>query len=583
MRSSRFTRFSLLCGLALASLLLVLWIILPRLAATPVEPAGAPGSITLPWHFSGDPAVRTIRIQTRLAAPWFLHQWRIVPDDELLELRVNDRQVSLDSIPRERLQDWRQGFSIDLSPWLKTGENSFEMKVRNNGGNGGLNLRVIPGATALLFLAVPFLLFLAALNIALPLTAGQRCILFLALIVLLMYWSVTPWETRAYDVGLPDGHFGYVSWLADTLAIPAPNAGWTFFHPPLYYILGALALRTADLLGAARAETLQLLSLGFWLVFLSASAASLRICLRGKEVQLLIATAAIALWPSGIIHGIRISNDLPAYACAALAAYFMLCWWKSRRRSALVGMSLCCVLAVLFKTSVIAIIAAGGTMLGWRVLFPGREGRRVALGRCLFFASACLAGLAVSLANNIFYYLRGQLSGWMVGNTSGLNPGLRVPADIKAFIPLDIPTFLTTPWTGAWNDTEGRLNFWNYLLRNSLSGEFNFDGPVQRVIALGWGVMLLLLCVLTLWQLARMPKSGTTAYRQRPLLLLAFFWLASLIALRIQAPFSCSNDFRYIVPILLPAIVFGTASGRTGRVILVLISLSSACFFASLQ
>ena len=583
MPSSRFTRFLLLCGLALATMLLALWATQPRLTAAPVDATGVQGSITLPWRFSGEPANRTIRVQTRLHAPWLLGHWRIVPDDELLELRVNGQQVNLGNIPPERLRDWNQGFGIDLSPWLKTGENSFEMRIRNDGGNGGLNLKSSPGTIALLILALPFVIFLTALNTLLPLTAGQRCILFLTLVVLLIYWGVTPWETRAYDVGLPDGHFGYVSRVADTLAIPAPNAGWTFFHPPLYYVLGAIALRAADVLGAARAETLQLLSLGFWLIFLSASAASLRLCLRGKEMQLLIATAAIALWPSGVIHSIRISNDLPAYACAALAAYFMLRWWKSRRRRALIGMTLCCVLSVLFKTSAVAIIAAGGALLGWRVLFPGREGRHVALGRSAFFALACVAGLALSLANNILYYLRGQLSGWMVGNTDGLDARLHVPADIKAFIPLDIPTFLTTPWTSAWDDAAGRLNFWNYLLRNSLSGEFSFNGQAQRIIALGWGAMLLLLCALTLWQLAHTLRTGSMAYRQRPLLLLAFFWLASLISLRIQAPFSCSNDFRYIVPILLPAVVFCVASGRVARVMLVLIGLSSAYFFASLQ
>jgi len=321
-----------------------------------------------------------------------------------------------------------------------------------------------------------------------------------------------------------------------------------------------------------------------WMVFLSASAAALRVCLRGKEYTLLVATTALVLWPSGIIHSIRIGNDTPTYAACALASLCMVRWWKTRRRAALVGLTCWTALALLCKTSAVAMVAAGGSMLAWRILYPGREGRLCAAERTASFTLTILAALLLSQANSIYHHLKGDLAAWLVSNVGGLASGLRVPISLKSFIPLDIPTFLTTLWANPWEDASGRTNFWNYLLRDSLSGEFSFSGVSQNAIAGLWGVVVLVLCLATLHALYRAFKYGqpTTLYRMRPLLLLVGFWLSSLIALRIQAPFSCSNDFRYIVPILLPALAIAADSGKLTRGALLIISLSSSYFFTTL-
>lgn len=578
---SRHARFLLFTLAALLSFLAVMWLTHPRLQAR-LRVAGQSQEFGLPLRVAGGPLELNIVASFSQTLP-LATRWRIIPDDELLELRVNGKPVSLAGIPAEQLKDWSRGFAIDLGEQLRSGRNMIELHIRNLGGPGGLSLRPEPGALGMTLLALPGLLWLLALQSVLRVTRTQSCLLLLGLVALLAYWSVTPWDIRGHDVGLPDGHFGYASFIADQMKLPLPNAGWTFFHPPLYYLIAAIFLRAADFIGFTRPETLQFVALGFWMIFLTACCATLRIWLRGHGILLFAASAALILWPSGIIHGIRISNDVPTYACGALATLYLLRWWKGRRWPDLWKLTLFCALALLFKTSAIAMAASAGLLLALRLLRPGRRGRAFAARQVLVFGTICSLGLIASLANNIYFYLHGRIANWLVANVSGISGALRVPNDLKSYIPLDLPTFLTEPWTNPWEDAYGRLNFWNYLLRSALSGEFRFEGHTQALISYAWGGMLLLLLVRTLGKTWRTALAGgAAAWRQLPLWVSAGLWIASVAALRHQQPYSSSGDFRYILPILVPAMLLAVRSGRMACMLLLGFALSSAWFFMTL-
>lgn len=577
-------RFLLYALLACMMLAFGLWLGQPGIRATVTDAAGGASDVALPWSFSGPPDIREIHVHlnNRLGLG---NDWRIIPDDRLRSLTVNRQTVPLEGFSEQQLSDWNQGIRIDLGRWLRPGDNELVIQVENRGGPGGLNLHPEISGLRLLPFFCGLLLALLALLQLMPLSPQQHYVMVLGIVVLLAYWCVTPWQLRTHDVGLDGGHLGYATWIADRLSLPKASDGWTYYHPPLYYILAALVLRTADLLSISRPEALQIFSLVLWLVFLHAAAACLRLSLRGRECWLLIATTALVLWPSGIIHSIRIGNDVPTYAASALATLCMLRWWKTRRYGPLAGVAIWTAVALGCKTSSIALVATGLLLAGWRILFPDCRGRLRAIGQTAVLGIGTFAGLALGLASNLYHYWRGETGNWLVGNVSGLADGLRVPVSLKAFLPLDIPTFLVTPWISPWDDATGRGNFWNYLLRNSLSGEFSFDGSTQRFIAMAWGILLLTVSALALREIFRVlagRAGATTAYRLRPVLLLIFFWVASLIALRIQAPFSCSNDFRYIVPILIPAVIIGVHSGALARSLLIGIGFLSAYFYASL-
>lgn len=567
--------------LALASLLAVsavLALIWPRLEMVGTAAGQSKSLLSLPWvHHHRGPENQ---LAVRLTAHWLTpHRWQVIPDDNLRSIRINGQYVPLDKVRPGGLRDYTHGFFIDLGPWLSSGTNEILFTVDNGGGPGGLDFRPVPGLLGWSLTGAAFLPLLIGLAGLFRLRTSQTLILVLALVLLCSYWSVTPWQIRAYDVGYDGGHVGYVMWVAHNLALPNPTEGWIYYHPPLYYLLGAAIWGWAQWLGLPPPVTLQALSLALWLVFLTASAGSLRLMLPQRSGLLALATLGLALWPSGIIHAVRIANDVPLYAISGVATWHMVRWWQRRRRSDLWGMAIACALAMLTKSNGIVLVAACGLLVAGTLLH--RRGRQRALASLAIFACVTFTGLVASFAVRIYYYLQGAISNWMVSNVSSLDSQLRAPLGLKFFLPLDIPTFLTSPWMDTRDDTTGRANFWNFMLRSALSGEFHFPGTLQRVVAFAWGALLLALFGASLLAPLR-DTSGRTLYRYRPWILLAFFWVASLMAYRYTQSYACVADFRFILPVLVPAVLYWVLAGRLTRWLLFGICATSALFFLSI-
>jgi hypothetical protein len=188
----------------------------------------------------------------------------------------------------------------------------------------------------------------------------------------------------------------------------------------------------------------------------------------------------------------------------------------------------------------------------------------------------------LGLARNIYYWAHGQLAGFLIGNVGSLDSNLRVPNSLRYYLPLDVPVFLTMPWMDSRDDATGRSNYWNYLLRSSLSGEFDFVGPMHRDIAFLWGAALLCLVILLVVNLIDRTPSLAQSWRDQPFSLLGLLWLLGSLSQRLAHPFSCIADFRLVYPLLVPFVFLCVRQGKVQQALLWVISLSSAMFFVSL-
>jgi hypothetical protein len=542
---------------------------------------GAEGPVETPWRF--DAVTKDNRLDVHLPVGWFTpRRWRIVPDDLLTNVRVDGKAVPLDRVPPGGLRDFAHGFEFDLSSWLRPGDNEIEFTVTNSGGPGGLAFYPVVGwQIALVFFGtLPWLFALAS---AFRLRRAHVAILCGAVLVLCFYWAATPWFARTYDVKRlgEGGHLDYVAYVAEHAALPRPDAGWEYYHPPLYYALGALVWRGASRIGASPTDALQAYSLFLWIVFLVAGTATFERALPRKGAGALVATAGLALWPSGVMDSQRIGNDAALYAAAGVATWFLVRWWRSRRRRHLIGASAFVGLAFLAKGNAVALLAALLALLLLAVMRRGRWRRPRVWLDVLASAAAVATGVFVSVARNLWYWHRGQVSTWLVSNVATLDASLRVPNRIRDYIPLDIPTFLDTPWISTRDDATGRANFWNFMLRSSLTGEFSFDGTFHRYVAVAWGVALLAMVALLVLSLSRTRPSIKALWPHAPLILLGVAWLGSLVCSRIVYPFSCGGDFRYIVPVLIPLMVWCGSRGVLTKLLLCFIALGSTAFFVS--
>ena len=136
-------------------------------------------------------------------------------------------------------------------------------------------------------------------------------------------------------------------------------------------------------------------------------------------------------------------------------------------------------------------------------------------------------------------------------NVDGLPDTLRVAAEPGNFLWFDMKTWVMYPFTDAFNDTMGRTWFFNYAGKTALFGEFHLaQGPLGYWLASIICVSALVLIALALRGLLRMQRSDLPWA-----LALALFVLA-LAEMRFMHPFACSNDARYVLPAIIPFMIF---------------------------
>ena len=542
----------------------------PRLTGVEVRQGGGPWkNVQLPY--SAPTGHGTLEFRA--------HLWRgrlgprsiaIVPDDHFESLWIDDVAVPLEEVPPAKLADWRFGFTVRIAPYLHPGDNVIVAGVRNEGGPGGLDLRgdpyewplvveLVAGIGGLLALAAELL---RRFRVPWP----SITVVLAAVVVHVAYLAVTPDDLRHHDA---QAHLEYIEYLVDHRALPKPEQGYMFYQPPLYYVLSALQWTGLRAIGAGRPLllwSLQVQSVVVGLGFALLSIATARLWVRrvpaagfGRGVgserwsEALLA-ALVLLWPSGIVHAVRIGNDDLAYLFFAGSFYFTCRWWVLGIRRDVAWASLLAGLGVLTKVNDIVAFAVLLLAVVGRLALLEHDRRILEYGRRVGIATACLvASVAASLGVAVRDWLAGRREHLLASNANHNTTNLAllsVGNHLQNYLWLDVPTFLKQPFTSPWEDAKGRQWFWNYLLKTSLFGEFDYTNPWLGRLGIVISALLLVLLV----QLV----AGALLVRRRqwldemPLVASVVLWLASLAALRFSAPSSCSNDFRYILPVILP-------------------------------
>ncbi len=475
---------------------------------------------------------------------------KIVPDDCLESLTINYSDIPISHIKGRC--SWQHGFNIDLSKYLDEKENTISLHVKNKDGVGGLNLIALQDYESFSYRIISSIMMLSLLIlvtlILLHIGFSWEIIMLLVagLFLRISYMSYTDFDERTYDVVLNSGHLDYIKMIANDFMLPNPTEGWEYHQPPLYYATAALFYKIASFTGLAdKFVTLQLLSLAQYFIFLIYSIKILSLTLQSKKI-LFFAALLIIFWPSGILHSIRIGNDVLFYMLFAMSIYYMILWQRSQK--SLWIPLLFASLALITKSNGIILFGIIGAILliemimkkQYRLFFKDSS---IVI---LFFAIA----FGINFIDNIYYALQGEGKDWLVSNVvNTLNKKLFVSNIFESYIYFDFKTYLVEPYIDAWHDQYGRQYFWNYLFKSSLFAEFFFKLPAQELIAslisaLSLGIFIYIFIGIT-------TLNKDTISEASIFLLILGFSILALLAYRIKIPVSCNTDFRYILPVII--------------------------------
>ncbi len=515
-----------------------------RTDSGPAEPLQLPYSLKTPGK-------QTLHYRIDLyKSPLASSLLKIIPDDCIEALSVNGVPYDVGRISGRC--DWSHGATVDISDALRTGDNTLELTVAKKDGVGGLNVFGLSDPSAPAATAMRLLTFLS-LGIGIFLLAGKRLSFPLALLLTAAatlqfhYLGYTDYATRTFDLLISTGHLDYIKMIAHRFTLPNPTGGWEYHQPPLYYLLAAAVYRLAETLPVLDPmRALQLLSFSLFTVFMYYGLRTLERIVPDRIV-LTVVGALLVFWPSGVIHSVRIGNDILFYALFAAGTYRIVLWQlgEGTLRPALLAAAL----ALITKAN--GIILFG--VIGFLLLFELRRRRDLGgfLRQSAVAAAFFAAAFFVNFADNIYFALQNNGQDWLVSNVVNiLNRSLFVDNHAFNYLYFDLKTYLGEPFIDAWHDRYGRQFFWNYLLKSALFSEFFFRENAESATVIS--ALSLIVYGYILWGMA-------IARRNRATLVMALVFLLSVTALllyRIKIPVACNTDFRYIYPVLIPMSYF---------------------------
>ncbi|MDO8469390.1 MAG: glycosyltransferase family 39 protein, partial [Candidatus Peribacter sp.] len=493
-------------------------------------------------------------VETMVLSPWHPHLYYFGLDNCLQSLTVND-------IPQPIPQDFCDGHRdnvIDLGSVLHAGTNIISMTVHNGGGPAGVHIRVANHDSLRLLLLSFFILTFSTYFCFLLYRSNTNERLFLlfllAVIVRVIYVSVTPHSVRANDVS---GHVAYIRFIASNWTLPDAHDGWEYYQPPVYYLISALLMKAGWLLHLRDHVvflSLQIFSLVSSIGVLAASLwIGTMLFVKKQRTRLLYFFAIPATLPAIIFFSSRINNDILLSLFSALALAFLLRWWQRRTVGDWLLFGLFVGIGSITKSNMLLLLPAGllclvaAKDLAWRK-------------KILLFLILC----AVMLILGGWYYVPRILTesdqrSIIVGNIDRMTGA--IPHRAGFFAVFNPWAMLRYPFNDPIGFEARRGYLWEYFFRTLLYGEYPFE---KHYVPFAILMLSSALCVLPIffWNLVADIRRWSTS-PSFPLWVTFLFQIIGLASLRYFSPFSCSADFRYVAVSLIPLSYYAVASPRS--------------------
>ncbi len=360
----------------------------------------------------------------------------------------------------------------------------------------------------------------------------------------LMYCLKYSYSQNQHDVEslVSSGHLSYLYNLATGKGLPQSN-DWQFSHPPLHHFLSSLVVRASLALGFRNAtafENVQLLTCFYSTLTMFVGYAILKEC-KVEGRALVIGSLLLSFHPTFFILAGSINNDILTILLSAFALLYLIKWNNkpSWLNALLCGSFVGLGMMTKFSAALVAVVAAVSVIVKFAtdktLKFPE------------FLAHTCIF-LAVMLPLGLWYQVRnGILFQQPLGYVAPIS------TESKLYIGnMSITERMLTPFSsnklGVYVDVWNEHNLWQYLIRNSLFGEYSFGNEGIAYIAVYANLLVTALTVVAVVLLIIKRKMFVGAMLPVTVMLVCFW--AFFIYFNISSPFRCSMDFRYVVPVL---------------------------------
>lgn len=321
------------------------------------------------------------------------------------------------------------------------------------------------------------------------------------------------------------------------------------------------------------------------------------------KTKLLLA-AFVIFYPRQIQFAGQLNNDSLSYLFGVLALYFALKWWKGNKdllKILLCG--LCLGLGMMSKLSsaTIALPIAGIFIYEFVKTLRKKEGAmpigKMVLQYGLFLLLCAPLGLWFQIYASVRF---DQEFGYVFSNlVKSLYTGDE-PFFDRFFFPRDLSEIFGRLYCKTHN---GSYNIFNFMLRSSIFAEFSYSrGDMFAAVAVIFAYLAaFLLLVGLIWSYAVWNKNRKeNGFWQNVKMLVVdkdflFIFLlvqsqaVSQIYFNIKMPYSCTMDFRYIMPMILGmALMLGkvqktlvTEGGKASCVFNRILSITIVAFLVS--
>ena len=398
-------------------------------------------------------------------------------------------------------------------------------------------------------------------------------IAFCVTVLLRLYFVVaTPYTYMQHDTWTFDataGHVAYVFRLADNglrLLDVDPTSLWSFYNPPLSYYLGAAwvcAGRAFGLADAQAAESLQWLSLAYSVGATYVGYLVLRQArLEGRALAL--GFCAWALVPFFVPLSGNVSYDGLLTLLSLATLLLLMRWYEDPTLAWALRAGVCLGLALMTKTTAALLLLPALVTFILRLVY--REGRPSAARLALQVAAVLVPAAVLGGWWHVYAYLR---FGMPFGYFQKVDP--TDPMNCSAY---SLAQRLLPSWEGDFTpfyyvDVAGDYSIPVILLKTAtfdLVGKVVPKGPLFAIgtvlDALGAALVLGAVCGLVFCLSDLRSHSHEQAL---PIALMASVLVAyaiGILQLSFSQPFSCSSNFRYIVPVALAGAFFLSRLGH---------------------